>query len=34
MSAGTLKVHLHHIYEKLRLASRDELITFLKDKGL
>jgi two-component system nitrate/nitrite response regulator NarL len=34
VSAGTLKVHLHHIYEKLQLTNRDELIAYVRAKGL
>ena len=34
ISEGTLKVHLHHIYEKLQLTNRDELIAYVKGKGL
>jgi two-component system nitrate/nitrite response regulator NarL len=30
---GTIKTHLHHIYEKLHTRSRVELILYCKDKG-
>jgi two-component system, NarL family, nitrate/nitrite response regulator NarL len=34
VSEGTIKVHLHHIYDKLGVASRDELIAYARAKGL
>ena len=34
VSEGTLKVHLHHIYQKLNVATRDQLIAHARDKGL
>jgi DNA-binding NarL/FixJ family response regulator len=34
VSQGTLKVHLHHIYQKLKVASRDDLIALARTKGL
>lgn len=34
VSEGTLKVHLHHIYQKLNVATRDQLIVHARDKGL
>lgn len=34
VSDGTLKVHLHHIYEKLQVTNRDELVAYVSGKGL
>lgn len=34
ISEGTVKTHLHHIYEKLRVQSRAELVLYCKEKGL
>lgn len=31
---GTLKVHLHHIYQKLNVGGRNGLLAFARDKGL
>jgi len=31
MSEGTVKMHLHHIYEKLQLHSRTELALSVAD---
>jgi two-component system nitrate/nitrite response regulator NarL len=31
---GTVKIHLHHAYEKLGVDSRLELAVYLRDKGL
>jgi two-component system, NarL family, nitrate/nitrite response regulator NarL len=32
ISVGTVKVHLHHVYDKLHLNGRYELQVFLRDK--
>ena len=34
VSEGTIKVHLHHIYEKLGVGSREALIAFAREKGI
>jgi DNA-binding NarL/FixJ family response regulator len=34
ISEGTVKTHLHHIYEKLGVQSRAELVLYCKDKGI
>jgi two-component system nitrate/nitrite response regulator NarP len=34
VSEGTLKVHLHHIYQKLNLATREQLIAHARARGL
>lgn len=34
VSEGTIKVHLHHVYEKLRLRTRVELTIFARSKHL
>jgi DNA-binding NarL/FixJ family response regulator len=34
ISEGTVKVHLHHIYEKLGIDGRLALLRFAQDKGL
>ena len=34
VSEGTVKMHLHHVYEKLRLGSRAELAWVAHGKGL
>src|SRR5262245_36227600 len=34
ISEGTVKTHLHHIYEKLKVQSRAELVLYCKEKGL
>jgi DNA-binding NarL/FixJ family response regulator len=34
ISEGTVKIHLHHIYEKLQLDGRLELALYAQDKGL
>lgn len=34
VSEGTIKVHLHHIYEKLKVNSRLQLVRYARDEGL
>jgi DNA-binding NarL/FixJ family response regulator len=34
VSEGTLKVHLHHIYQKLNVGSRERLISYARERGL
>jgi len=34
ISEGTVKIHLHHIYEKLHVDGRLELTLYARDKGL
>lgn len=34
ISEGTVKIHLHHVYEKLHLNGRLELGLYARDKGL
>lgn len=34
ISHGTVKVHLHHVYEKLNVRGRLELTLYARDKGL
>jgi DNA-binding NarL/FixJ family response regulator len=34
ISEGTVKLHLHHIFQKLNLANRLELIRYAQDNGL
>ena len=33
ISVGTVKIHLHHVYDKLNLQGRHDLQVFLRDKG-
>jgi len=32
ISVGTVKIHLHHVYDKLHLSGRHDLQLFLRDK--
>ncbi len=34
ISEGTVKMHLHNLYEKLHVSSRTELAILVRDKGL
>ena len=34
VSEGTLKVHLHHIYQKLNVTGREGLIAFARARGI
>ena len=34
ISEGTVKIHLHHIYEKLKVDGRFALTVYARDKGL
>jgi DNA-binding NarL/FixJ family response regulator len=34
ISEGTVKIHLHNIYEKLRVDGRLELMLYAQEKGL
>jgi DNA-binding CsgD family transcriptional regulator len=33
ISVGTVKIHLHHVYDKLNLQGRHDLQLYLRDKG-
>jgi two-component system nitrate/nitrite response regulator NarP len=33
ISVGTVKIHLHHVFDKLQLRGRNELQQLLLDKG-
>jgi DNA-binding NarL/FixJ family response regulator len=33
ISVGTVKIHLHHLYAKLRVDGRQELLQYLRAKG-
>jgi DNA-binding NarL/FixJ family response regulator len=33
ISVGTVKIHLHHVYDKLRLSGRPALMRLLREKG-
>jgi DNA-binding NarL/FixJ family response regulator len=33
ISVGTVKIHLHHVYDKLNLQGRHELQVYLRNKG-
>jgi DNA-binding NarL/FixJ family response regulator len=33
ISVGTVKIHLHHVYDKLRLSGRQALLRLLREKG-
>jgi two-component system, NarL family, nitrate/nitrite response regulator NarL len=32
ISIGTVKIHLHHVYDKLRLQGRQDLLRYLREK--
>ena len=34
VAEGTIKTHLHHIYDKLHIQSRVELVHYCKDRGI
>ena len=34
ISEGTVKTHLHTIYEKLKVQSRAQLIVYCREKGM
>jgi DNA-binding NarL/FixJ family response regulator len=34
ITEGTVKLHLHNVYEKLRVKGRLELALYAQDKGL
>jgi DNA-binding NarL/FixJ family response regulator len=33
ITVGTVKIHLHHVYDKLRLTGRQDLLRWLSDQG-
>jgi DNA-binding NarL/FixJ family response regulator len=33
LTVGTVKIHIHHIYSKLEVKGRDDLLRYLKEKG-
>ena len=33
ISVGTVKIHLHHVYDKLGLTGRQDLVRWLSLKG-
>ena len=33
ISVGTVKIHLHHVYDKLRFSGRQALMRLLREKG-
>ena len=34
ISVGTVKIHLHHVYDKLRLSGRQALLQLLREKKM
>jgi len=34
ITEGTVKLHLHHVYEKLELDGRMALVRYLQSRGL
>jgi len=34
VTEGTIKVHLHEIYQRLKVDSRMQLVRYARDKGL
>ena len=33
LRVGTVKIHVHHVYQKLGLSGREDLQKYLKKKG-